>query len=282
MFQRFINKKQEPGKGRASYFNFPPYPVIIYTLGALFLLCSLFVLMESIFFPLPKVVNDKSSMPTYSRQKGKGRSSGNTVDYAYIFGEKRTASGIKTVDKIKEDAQISLVGIFFSNIPLLSSVIARSKDKRFLLYREGDSIRNGIKIKRIMEKKIIVEEQGHLFYVDLPSFEGSLAPLIKEKRKRDGAYSGGLGRKEKNYLNKMGLKPVHEGQSDGYVITKSGPQKFYKRYGLKPGDKIISMNGYSLGRQENDVLAYKSYKDSGSVDLIVDKDGRQIEIHLSD
>lgn len=51
------------------------------------------------------------------------------------------------------------------------------------------------------------------------------------------------------YLNQMGV----QASGQGYEVTATAPQELRNKLGLRPGDRIVSLNGRPLGQVQNDI-----------------------------
>jgi general secretion pathway protein C len=53
------------------------------------------------------------------------------------------------------------------------------------------------------------------------------------------------------YLSQMGVQPSDQ----GYEVSASAPAEIRNKLGLRPGDRIVSLNGRPLGQIQNDIRA---------------------------
>ena len=72
-------------------------------------------------------------------------------------------------------------------------------------------------------------------------------------------------------LEKYGLEPVSEGAT-GYIVTKDA-KDLIEKFGLNPGDIVLSVNGYPIGDNSSDTLAVKSFQDSGAASVVINQGG---------
>lgn len=73
------------------------------------------------------------------------------------------------------------------------------------------------------------------------------------------------------YLNRMGVMAT----GDGYEITAAMNSDIRANIGLQPGDKVISVNGQSIGQPEKDAALLEEVKRTGSAEIQVQR-GSQI------
>lgn len=74
------------------------------------------------------------------------------------------------------------------------------------------------------------------------------------------------------YLKKMG---VNTGNGQGYEVTEQTPAVLRNKLGLRPGDRILSLNGKSVGQGQGDVQLLEQAKREGQVKIEI-KRGDQV------
>lgn len=74
------------------------------------------------------------------------------------------------------------------------------------------------------------------------------------------------------YLKKMG---VNTGGGQGYEVTEQTPAALRNKLGLRPGDRILSLNGKSVGQGQSDVQLLEQAKREGQVKIEI-KRGDQV------
>lgn len=75
-----------------------------------------------------------------------------------------------------------------------------------------------------------------------------------------------MGEDKDDYLKKMG---VNTGGGQGYEVTEQTPSALRSKLGLKPGDRILSLNGKSVGQGQSDVQLLEQAKREGKVKIEV-------------
>ncbi len=76
-------------------------------------------------------------------------------------------------------------------------------------------------------------------------------------------------------LNNLGLKA----SDNGYVLESS--TSMLSRIGMKPGDKLISVNGNTLGDPEQDKLLIDEVYAAGSAKIVIERGSRRMTINHS-
>jgi len=79
------------------------------------------------------------------------------------------------------------------------------------------------------------------------------------------------------FLKTTELEPITEGRDNGYMV-KTGKNNIVKKFNLKKGDVILSLNGYPLGTEFSDLSAYKSFKETGTAQLQISRQGKTFTI----
>lgn len=65
------------------------------------------------------------------------------------------------------------------------------------------------------------------------------------------------------------IYPVSEGSAAGYVIGERFSPQMLEVTGAKPGDIIVSVNGYNVGAQEGDDLALQSFRTTMKASVLI-------------
>lgn len=87
-----------------------------------------------------------------------------------------------------------------------------------------------------------------------------------------GAAAEELRQDPASYLSRMGVMATGE----GYQVTAAMPDKLKNRLGLEPGDKVLSVNGQSVGNNpRQDASLLEQVKQSGEAQLEVQR-GEQV------
>lgn len=73
-----------------------------------------------------------------------------------------------------------------------------------------------------------------------------------------------MGEDRDDYMKKMG---VNSGGGQGYEVTEQTPTALRSKLGLKPGDRILSLNGQSVGQGQTDVQLLEQAKREGKVKI---------------
>lgn len=246
-------------------------------------------------------------LPEPSKAGGQSVVSGKSHDMAqwHLFGE---------ADEVVQDVQeeinapktrlrLMLLGVFTAADKSQSSAIIAEQGRDGEFFKVGDRVQGRTRLSQVYEDKVILDNSGKL---ETLTFEDSnkLAAGITQStskpketttkrsvRKRGGDFKKAL-RKIKTpdqfvdfakeqledpqkALNDIGLKS----SGDGYILTNSATMLM--SLGMKPGDKLISVNGHSLGDPEQDKTIIDEVRDSGNASIVIERGSRRMTINHS-
>ncbi|MEC7119930.1 MAG: PDZ domain-containing protein, partial [Pseudomonadota bacterium] len=80
-----------------------------------------------------------------------------------------------------------------------------------------------------------------------------------------------------SYLTRMGLSATGQ----GYEVTAGAPAQLRNQMGLRPGDRIISLNGQTLGQPQNDARLLEQIRQSRSAQIEIQRGEQTLTIQQS-
>ncbi len=108
-------------------------------------------------------------------------------------------------------------------------------------------------------------------------FEENQDPAVLQKPPLSQAV-GELQQNPSAYLNKMGVVSI----GNGYQVTDSMPPQIRERLGLQTGDKVISINGQSIGQNPNqDAQLLQQVQQTGQAEIQVQRGEQVITVRQS-
>ncbi len=211
-----------------------------------------------------------------------------------VYNSKVSAQQKSEVDAPETRLQLLLLGLFLSPDAKRSSAIIAQKGQDAGLYHIGDDIPGNAKLENIYADRIILRRQGRLETLRLSSL-GTLSGVAQVPQstraqparpvstqpasKRSVSNPRADFVKQRGVLiDRLGLKPVTKGASDGYTIGPQAPVSLIQQLGLKPGDVIVSVNGHPLGNEESDLAAMQSYQSTQRATIVVDRGDQQFTV----
>ena len=128
-------------------------------------------------------------------------------------------------------------------------VAERSGSGKVQGYRPGDSLPGGAELKQVFNDRVVLLRNGseELLRFDKPGAQpagASAPPTAAATRNALGSLAGTLAGSPAEAIRQMGLRRT----SQGYIVSITAPKEMLQRYGLQPGDRLVSINGQSLGR----------------------------------
>ena len=196
-----------------------------------------------------------------------------------IFGHTR-ANNINDFEKLPEtEINAALLATFNTETPTLSSAYISVDGKGYQRYRIGDDIENFGTIAGIGKLSIIIETKKgkeKLYFPDENRRPSTQQHLTKNTPKSNNNEAT-VEKKGNKAFRHMGLSAVPGPGANGYVVGEKA-KELKEKYDLEDGDIILSINGYPLGDQDSDVLAFESFNYMDSADITIARDGQQFTV----
>jgi len=120
-------------------------------------------------------------------------------------------------------------------------------------YRPGDTVPGGAELLRVEPTQVVLKRNGQ---EEILSFDkpGTPAPAANTNTMQPssaaqaqnalGAAASRLANSPMAALRQMGLRRT----SQGYIVSITAPKDMLQRFGLQPGDRIVSVNGQPVGK----------------------------------
>lgn len=169
-----------------------------------------------------------------------------------MFGEQEAAVVVADTT-----LQLRLDGLLESRNAELSRAIISERGKgNPEIYRPGDAMPGGATLDRIEENVVYLQRGGReeTLRFDLPS-QSSGTPgalptpnmaAIRAAQARNVLtnLAERLANSPMTALRQMGMRRT----SQGYIVSITAPKDMLNRFGLKPGDRVVSINGQPVGK----------------------------------
>lgn len=198
--------------------------------------------------------------------------------------------------------RLVLLGVFTSADMKTSSAIIAETGREGEFFRVGDRVQGRTTLASVYEDKVVLDTNGKL---ETLKFEDAGAPqAFTENTPQTATRSNNNGRaRSGNFnerlqdvrspedfvefakdqlegdteqaLNNIGLRAA----GDGYEVTENA--SMLSGMGMKPGDKIISVNGHSLGNPDADKNLIDEVYESGAARIEVERGGSRFTINHS-
>jgi general secretion pathway protein C len=220
----------------------------------------------------------------------------------HLFGkpDQVVTTSAKEINAPKTRLRLSLMGVFVASNVTLSSAIIAEQGREGEFFKVGDRVQGRARLSQVYENKVILDNSGKLetlTFDDSAKLAGSIvskSPVKKTKKKvakSPRAFKQQLRgirtpeqfvdfAKEQltdpaQAMKNMGLKATQ----GGYLLESSA--SMLARIGMKSGDKLISVNGNTLGDPEQDKLLIDDVYASGSASIVIERGSRRMTINHS-
>ncbi|MFT6154192.1 MAG: general secretion pathway protein C [Bermanella sp.] len=220
----------------------------------------------------------------------------------HLFGksDQAVATSAEEINAPKTRLRLSLMGVFVASDIGLSTAIIAEQGREGEFFKVGDRVQGRARLSQVYENKVILDNSGKLetlTFDDSAKLAGSIvtkSPVKKNKRKVANSprafknqlkgirtpeqfvdFAKGQLTDPAQAMKNMGLK-VTDG---GYVLESSA--SMLSRIGMKSGDKLISVNGNTLGDPEQDKLLIDDVYESGSASIVIERGSRRMTINHS-
>lgn len=202
-----------------------------------------------------------------------------------LFNQRKAIAKIEPTQKKipKTRQQLFLHGIISSSDPERSiALISKQKNKPPLVYLQGDKLpSNSGTVHLILNAYVQIKHNGRLEKLELIK-QKNTKPLAKNAVQRSQSIKKitSLSDIKNNYrknksqlLSKFGL--VHTAQG-----IKLSSKKGRLPPGLRDGDTITSLNGYSMNDLDNDLDLIDSIINSDKIEASLERNGRDIHFNI--
>jgi general secretion pathway protein C len=183
--------------------------------------------------------------------------------------------------------QLKLNGVFVSGEPQTSSAIVSeaSQPTGGKLYVINDSLPGGATLASVYEDRIVIRRSdgnSEILHFEKTPLTGMNSPpppggqdVGANVRAMLDQASAGMAQSPDAYVQSLGL--VRD--RSGYVVGPNAPDNIVKSAGLKPGDRIVSINGQKLGDPVHDRALLTAVKNQGSASVEIQRGEQTLTIN---
>ena len=195
-----------------------------------------------------------------------------------------------------------LVGVFAADETQASAALIAQPSRKAKRYRIGDRLPGRATLEAVYRDRVVIRrgsvrelirfpEPKERFAVasrstaqmaaeaapaDAPSPESSSAPSPRPSP-RPPMPEGDPA----SILYDAGLTPVKPGAAQGYALGELAANPVLRQAGLRPGDRILSVNGRAVGNVELDQAEFASVVAAGTARIEVQRGGRRWFVTVS-
>jgi general secretion pathway protein C len=207
-----------------------------------------------------------------------------------IFGPAKVADNGQPANAPDTTLQLKLNGVFVSGEPKGSGAIVSeaSQPTGGKLYHIDDSLPGGASLASVYEDRIVIRrsdggsetlrfEKASSGSAPVPpaGLLGAASPPGQPNvRAMLDQASTAMGQAPEAYLQSIGLERTPK----GYEVSANAPNNVLKSAGLKPGDRVVSINGQALGNPLRDRALLTEVKNRGSARVEVQRGDQTLTI----
>lgn len=216
-----------------------------------------------------------------------------------LFGQSALVQASGAAENAPDTSlQLRLTGVFVSVDPMRSSaIVADSSGQAGKLYRVEETLPGGATLESVFEDRILLRrttgseilrfEKTSLLDGKPAVRSGSLSSGVPQ-----GAGSGtgpavapdvrqmladaaaAMTDSPVEFLREMGLRR----NGRGYEVSADAPENLRNTVGLKPGDRLLSVNGRQLGDAEADRALLDELKSGGTARVEIQRGGQIVTV----
>lgn len=217
-----------------------------------------------------------------------------------LFGSAASAPSAPTeeINAPKTRLRLLLMGVFVAADKSQSSAIIAEQGRDGEFFKVGDRVQGRALLSQVYEDKIILDNNGKFetltFEESQAALKGITANAAPKKSKNKPLANKKEFRKElmkirtadqfvefardqlqdpQQAMKNLGITPT----AGGYIISPSSTMLL--SIGMKPGDKLVSVNGYPLGDPEQDKALIDEVYASGNASLVIERGSRRMTIN---
>ena len=210
---------------------------------------------------------------------------------------------------------LTLVGVFVSDDIHSSIALIARKGRPAESYRVGDRVPGNAKLAAVFANHVVIsrggvreqirfrERKAALVQVErshpeahpedpedpeesLDTSKASAAPAMQPDdpppaHKALTVLQHELKKDPKRFLADLGVARVSEDEALGYAIGAVADHPSFSHVGLQPGDRLLSVNGRSVGDPEQDRLRIEDILAEGSARLEIERSGQRLAVTVS-
>ena len=221
-----------------------------------------------------------------------------------IFGKADEAPVVQQeeINAPKTRLRLVLMGVFVTSVKADGSAIIAEQGREGEFFKVGDRVQGRARLSQVYSNKVILDNSGKLETLTFEdaaklmkgiTSQDKVARKPKKTNKKKSARDfkrqlRGIKTPEKfvdfakdqledpqQALDNMGLRS----SGDGYILTPSATMLM--SLGMKAGDKIISINGNSLGDPAQDKSIIDEVYSSGNASIVIERGSRRMTINHS-
>lgn len=222
-----------------------------------------------------------------------------------IFGKADEAPVVQQeeINAPKTRLRLVLMGVFVSNPKDNGSAIIAEQGREGEFFKVGDRVQGRARLSQVYNDKVILDNSGKLETLTFEDAEKLMKGITSaDKTAKKPSSSEKKNNTARNFKRQLrGIKSPEkfvdfakeqledpeqamknmglQAAGDGYLLTPSATMLM--SLGMKAGDKIISVNGNSLGDPAQDKTIIDEVYSSGNASIVIERGSRRMTINHS-
>jgi len=223
-----------------------------------------------------------------------------------LFGSPRAGAGDAAAPEATEGLantalSLVLVGVFAADETQASAALIAQPNRKAKRYRIGDRLPGRATLEAVYRDRVVIRRGGVRELIRFPepkerfavasqgtdqaaavaapthSPEPSSAARSPQPAPRPPMPEGDPA----SILYDAGLTPVKSGAAEGYELGELAANPVLRQAGLRPGDRILSVNGRAVGNVELDQAEFAGVVAAGTARIEVQRGGRRWFVTVS-
>lgn len=214
---------------------------------------------------------------------------GNFYDIAPSANKPGALSGETGVLPVfQKPAEMRLLALFQAYHTGLASAVVHVQGMGAYRYRTGDEVQPGVTLGAILPDRVLLRTAGGVEALHLQAMRRLSDENMEEPpEKTEGPVVAGedeeqIDSEAMKFLTRLDLYPINETAPEGYLVGNGFPPEATEQTGIKPGDIIVSVNGYPVGEASSDYLVWLSFRSTHKAAVLVRNEERDFFIYYPD
>ena len=195
-----------------------------------------------------------------------------------------------------------LVGVFVADEAQASAALVAQPNRKAKRYRIGDRLPGRATLEAAYRDRVVIRRGGVRELIRFPEPKERFAIASRSPERSASAPPSASASPTPSspapddpppsrppipegdpasILYDAGLTPVKPGAAEGYALGELAANPVLRQAGLRPGDRILSVNGRAVGNVELDQAEFASVVAAGTARIEVQRGGRRWFITLS-
>ena len=228
-----------------------------------------------------------AAAPLAAATQPKGPNIQSIVD-AHLFGQPQIKSEVDPSTAPQTQMNLVLSAVFATGDPTKGWAIIGESPTSAKVFMIGEAVRSGTKLHAVYPDRVILERDGQLEALALPtqSLAGMMSQPAAAPRAGGSQFTENLRRiAETNptaFSEIVRPQPVFaNGVQRGYRVYPGRNRQQFARLGLQPGDLVVSINGTPLDDPQRGMEIFNTMSSSDRVTVSVERNGQAQDLTLN-